>query len=108
MEAKGFKLRTWARAKGLSDTDFMILYQLNLGAMLGRWGRGAKLRKLLEAEGFDTSFLDSCNSKDCGSLGSGDCFGDKSPRNDEIKDCGNSLDCFGDKSPRNDNMVVVG
>ena len=58
MEAKGYKLKTWARAKGLSDTDFMILYQLNLGAMLGRWGRGAELRKLLEAEGFDTSFLD--------------------------------------------------
>ena len=86
MEAKGFKLRTWARAKGLSDSDFWILYQMNSRLLYGRWGRGAELRKLLEAEGFDTSFLDADNSKDSD----------------------NSLDCFGDKSPRNDNMVVVG
>ena len=58
MEAKGFKLRTWARAKGLSDSDFWILYQMNSKLLYGRWGRGAELRKLLEAEGFDTSFLD--------------------------------------------------
>ena len=86
MEAKGFKLRTWARAKGLSDSDFWILYQMNSKLLYGRWGRGAELRKLLEAEGFDTSFLDADNSKDSG----------------------NSLDCSLYKSPRNDNMVVVG
>ena len=86
MEAKGFKLRTWARAKGLSNSDFWILYQMNSKLLYGRWGRGAELRKLLEAEGFDTSFLDADNSKDSG----------------------NSLDCSLYKSPRNDNMVVVG
>lgn len=85
MEAKGFKLRTWARAKGLSDSDFWILYQMNSKLLYGRWGRGAELRKLLEAEGFDTSFLDADNSKDSG----------------------NSMDCSLYKSPRNDNMVVV-
>ena len=86
MEAKGFKLRTWAKAKGLSDTDFLLLYQMNSKLLYGKWGRGAKLRKILEDEGFDTSFLDADNSKDSG----------------------NSLDCSLYKSPRNDNMVVVG
>ena len=86
MEERGMKLRTWAKAKGLSDTDFLLLYQMNSKMLYGKWGRGAELRKLLEAEGFDTSFLDSCNSKDSG----------------------NSLDCSLYKSPRNDNMVVVG
>ena len=80
MEAKGFKLRTWARAKGLSDSDFWILYQMNSKLLYGRWGRGAELRKLLEAEGFDTSFLDADNSKDSGN--SLDCSLYKSPRND--------------------------
>ena len=50
MEERGMKLRTWAKARGLSDTDFLLLY--------GKWGRGAELRKILEDEGFDTSFLD--------------------------------------------------
>ena len=86
MEERGMKLRTWAKAKGLSDTDFLLLYQINSKLLYGKWGRGAELRKLLEVEGFDTSFLDADNNKDSG----------------------NSLDCSLYKSSRNDNMVVVG
>ena len=58
MEERGMKLHTWAKAKGLSDTDFLLLYQMNSKLLYGKWGRGAKLRKILEDEGFDTSFLD--------------------------------------------------
>lgn len=58
MEERGMKLRTWAKAKGLSDTDFLLLYQMNSKMLYGKWGRGAELRKILEDEGFDTSFLD--------------------------------------------------
>ena len=60
MEERGMKLRTWAKAKGLSDTDFLLLYQMNSKLLYGKWGRGAELRKILEDEGFDTSFLDDC------------------------------------------------
>lgn len=51
MAKKGFKLRTWARAKGLSDSDYGVLRDLSNGITKGKWGRAKELRELLEKEG---------------------------------------------------------
>lgn len=52
MAKRGFKMRTWARAKGLSDSDYGVLRDLSNGITKGKWGRAKELRELLEKEGF--------------------------------------------------------
>lgn len=52
MAQRGFKMRTWARAKGLSDSDYGVLRDLSNGITKGKWGRAKELRELLEKEGF--------------------------------------------------------
>ena len=52
MAKRGFKMRTWARAKGLSDSDYSVLRDLSNGITKGKWGRAKELRELLEKEGF--------------------------------------------------------
>lgn len=52
MIKKGFRLRTWAKAKGLSDSDYGVLCDLSKGITKGKWGRAKELRELLEKEGF--------------------------------------------------------
>ena len=60
MAERGYSVSAWGRSRGLSDNDIYILRELCKNAMKGVWGRGAELRKILEDEGFDTSFLDDC------------------------------------------------
>ncbi|MDE5603807.1 MAG: hypothetical protein K2I71_07860 [Helicobacter sp.] len=52
LSQKGFKLRTWARAKGLSDSDYNVLLDLSKGKTKGKWGRAKELKELLEKDGF--------------------------------------------------------
>ncbi|WP_238700743.1 hypothetical protein [Helicobacter apodemus] len=52
MVKKGFKLRTWAKAKGLSDSDYSVLCDLSKGITKGKWGRAKELKEMLEKEGF--------------------------------------------------------
>ncbi|TLD97655.1 hypothetical protein LS71_002635 [Helicobacter jaachi] len=52
MSKKGIKLRTWAKAKGLSEKDIRILNQISFGAIKGKRGRARELKNLLMQEGF--------------------------------------------------------
>lgn len=52
MAAKGMKLRTWAKSKGLSEKDISILNQLSKGLVQGKWGRSKELKAMLESDGF--------------------------------------------------------
>ncbi len=52
MVKKGFKLRTWAKAKGLNERDIGILNQISQGIIKGKWGRAKELKEMLEKEGF--------------------------------------------------------
>lgn len=52
MAKRGFKMRTWARSRGLSDSDYGVLRDLSNGITKGKWGRARELRELLEKEGF--------------------------------------------------------
>ena len=55
MVKKGFKMRTWARAKGLSDSDYGVLRDLSNGITKGKWGRAKELKEMLEKEGFEVA-----------------------------------------------------
>lgn len=52
---RGVKLRTWARAKGLSDSDYVVLLDLSNGNTKSKWRRAKELKELLEKEGFKTN-----------------------------------------------------
>ncbi|WP_257942298.1 hypothetical protein UPTC5084_00932 [Campylobacter lari] len=52
MSAKGVKLMTWAKAKGLNHKDITILYDLSNGRIKGIRGRAKELRIMLEKDGF--------------------------------------------------------
>lgn len=52
MAAKGMKLRTWAKSKGLSEKDIGLLNQLSYGFIQGKRGRGKELKEILESDGF--------------------------------------------------------
>lgn len=52
MAAKGMKLRTWAKSKGLSEKDIGLLNQLSYGFIQGKRGRAKELKEMLEADGF--------------------------------------------------------
>ncbi|WP_300827059.1 hypothetical protein [Helicobacter sp. UBA3407] len=47
---KGFKLRTWAKSKGLSDSDYNVLLDLSKGKTKGKWGKAKELKELLQKE----------------------------------------------------------
>lgn len=50
LSQKGFKLRTWAKAKGLSCSDYGVLCDLSKGSTKGKWGRAKELKELLQKE----------------------------------------------------------
>lgn len=50
LSKKGFKLRTWAKAKGLSDSDYNVLLDLSKGKTKGKWGKAKELKELLHKE----------------------------------------------------------
>lgn len=52
MGAKGVKIMTWAKAKGLNHKDMNILYDLSNGRIKGIRGRAKELREMLEKDGF--------------------------------------------------------
>ncbi|EAC1839770.1 hypothetical protein FLR49_09105 [Campylobacter jejuni] len=52
MSAKGVKLMTWAKAKGLNHKDMVILYDLSNGRIKGIRGRAKELKEMLEKDGF--------------------------------------------------------
>ncbi|HED4777373.1 TPA: hypothetical protein R4624_001601, partial [Campylobacter jejuni] len=52
MSAKGVKLMTWAKAKGLNHKDMTILYDLSHGRIKGIRGRAKELKEMLEKDGF--------------------------------------------------------
>ncbi|TQR29180.1 hypothetical protein DMB92_08565 [Campylobacter sp. MIT 99-7217] len=55
MSQKGFKLRTWARSKGLSEADYNLLLNMSFGQTKGVRGRAKELKELLEKEGFEVA-----------------------------------------------------
>ena len=52
MVKKGFKLRTWAKSKGLQEKDYFLLLEMNKGKNKGVRGRSKELREMLEKDGF--------------------------------------------------------
>ena len=115
MQELGYSLSAWGRSRGLSESDIATLMQLSQGTMKGAFGRGAVLRKMLEAEGFKFN----CEPKikphhkkrkfanlHNGSFGSGDCFVSCDTRNDNgsvsVGDCHDGV------SPsRNDDIRAI-
>lgn len=55
MNKKGFKLRTWAKAKGLKEKDYFLLLDMSNGKNKGARGSSKELRELLEKEGFEVA-----------------------------------------------------
>lgn len=52
MVKKGFKLRTWAKSKGLQEKDYFLLLDMSNGKNKGVRGRSKELREMLEKDGF--------------------------------------------------------
>lgn len=52
MAKKGFKLRTWAKSKGLQEKDYFLLLDMSNGKNKGVRGRSKELREMLEKDGF--------------------------------------------------------
>lgn len=55
MAKKGIKLRTWCKAKKLSNADYTILLNMSLGKTKGIRGRAKELREILEKDGFEVA-----------------------------------------------------
>ena len=55
MAEKGYKLRTWANAKKLSDSDYKLLLNMSYGKTKGTRGRAKQLKEILEEDGFKLS-----------------------------------------------------
>lgn len=60
--SKGMRLRTWARANGLSESDMWLLYQVSYGFTQGLRGRAKEIKELLEKEGFAKPLAKSVKS----------------------------------------------
>ncbi|PZT47318.1 hypothetical protein B6S12_09680 [Helicobacter valdiviensis] len=52
MAKKGFKLRTWAKAKKLNESDYRLILNMSYGKTKGIRGRAKELREMLEKDGF--------------------------------------------------------
>lgn len=55
MSKKGIKLRTWCKAKKLSNADYTILLNMSFGKTKGIRGRAKELREILEKDGFEVA-----------------------------------------------------
>lgn len=70
--SKGMRLRTWARANGLSENDMALIYEISYGNTQGLRGRAKEIKELLEKEGFAKPLAKSvksfskCAVKGCG------------------------------------------
>ncbi|KPH54104.1 hypothetical protein [Helicobacter pullorum] len=53
MAKNGVKLRTWAKAKGLSKKDIALLNQISHRLIKGKRGRAKELKEMLEKDGFE-------------------------------------------------------
>ena len=53
MAKNGVKLRTWAKAKGLSKKDIALLNQISHRLIKGKRCRAKQLKEMLEKDGFE-------------------------------------------------------
>ena len=60
--SKGMRLRTWARANGLSENDMALIYEISYGNTQGLRGRAKEIKELLEKEGFAKPLAKSVKS----------------------------------------------
>lgn len=60
--SKGMRLRTWARANGLSENDMALIYEISYGNTQGLRGRAKEIKELLEKEGFKEPLAKSVRS----------------------------------------------